>query len=212
MLAARRGAAGPRPIEVLGTARLDGRQASATDVDFAGIPEYRGGHEHRNLPHFRRVARTHRRGVQQVGFGRVGWRVLCAGRGERRERAPSGGSFGPTSVSVEWTGKFIDSEGDKQVPVYKVTNHFSKDIYYLKVWYYFYDGSKKQLGREFYERYSLDMKPGASQEMPLGQGRDKMVKGDVKAIQAVVVGATFADKGKWDGDVKTLAPDQRPEL
>jgi hypothetical protein len=126
--------------------------------------------------------------------------------------APSSGSFGPASVTVEWTGKFIDSEGDKQVPVYKVTNHFAKDVYYLKVWYYFYDGNKKQLGREFYERYSLDMKPGASQEMPLGQGRDKMVKGDVKAIQAVVVGATFADSGKWDGDVKTLAPDQRPEL
>jgi hypothetical protein len=125
---------------------------------------------------------------------------------------PSSGSFGPGSVTVEWTGKLVDSEGDKQVPVYKVTNHFSKDIYYLKVWYYFYDGSKKQLGREFYERYSLDMKPGASQEMPLGQGKDKMVKGDVKAIQAVVVGATYADKGKWDGDVKTLAPEQRPEL
>jgi predicted component of type VI protein secretion system len=125
--------------------------------------------------------------------------------------APSGGSFGPTSVTVDWTGKFIDSEGDKQVPVYKVTNHFGKDVYYMKVWYYFYDGSKKQIGREFFERYSLNLKPGESREMPLGTSRDKMAKGDIKAIQAVVVGSTYPDKGVWNGDVKTLAPEQRPQ-
>jgi hypothetical protein len=125
--------------------------------------------------------------------------------------APSGGPFGPTSVTVQWTGKFQDGDGEKQVPVYKVTNHFGKDVYYMKVWYYFYDGGKKQIGREFFERYSLNIKPGETKEMPLGTGKDKMAKGDLKAIQAVVVGTTYADKGTWNGDAKTLAPEQRPE-
>src|SRR5262249_38046455 len=124
--------------------------------------------------------------------------------------ATSGAAFGPDSVTIEWTSKFADSEGEKQVPVYKVTNKFSKDVYYMKVWYYFYDKDKKQIGREFFERYSLNIKPGESKEMPLGKGKDKMAKGDVKSIQAVFVGATYADNGTWNGDAKTLAPEQRP--
>lgn len=133
-----------------------------------------------------------------------------AGSGPTGGSPTSSGAFGPDSVSVEWTGKFVDSEGDKQVPTYKVTNKSDKEVYYIKVWYYFYDGAKKQIGREFFQRYSLNLKPGASQEMPLGKSKDKMAKGDIKTIQAIVVGATFPNDGKWDGDVKTLAPEQRP--
>lgn len=130
--------------------------------------------------------------------------------GTAAKSTATNGTFGADSVTVEWTGKFADVDNDKQVPVYKVTNKSAKDVYYLKVWYYFYDGAKKQIGRVFFERYSLSLKPGASQDMPLGKGKDAMVKGDLKSIQPVVVGATYADKGTWDGDVKTLAPDQRP--
>ena len=44
----------------------------------------------------------------------------------------------------------------------------------------------------------------------LPMGKDSMVKGDIASIQAVVVGTTYDGKGKWDGDVKTLAPEDRP--
>lgn len=119
--------------------------------------------------------------------------------------AKAGGELGPSSLEVSWTGKF-DPEG---YPMMRVTNKdATRPLTFYQGFFYFYDKDKKQLGREFRDRYQFEVKPGQSTELAAGPQKAKQPTG-TEHIEFVVTGANFgSETAKFR--VATPPPENRP--
>jgi hypothetical protein len=119
--------------------------------------------------------------------------------------AAAGAELGPSSLEVSWTGKF-DAE---EYPLMRVTNKdTTRPLTYYMGFFYFYDHDKKQVGREFRDRYQISIKPGQSEEIGAGSKKSELPKG-TEFIEFVVTGANFgSEAAKFR--VATPPPEARP--
>ena len=119
--------------------------------------------------------------------------------------AGAGAQVGPSSLEITWTGK-SDAEG---YPIMKVTNKdATRPLNYYQGFFYYYDHDKKQVGREYKNRYQLAIKPGQTEEVVGGTPKKDQPKG-TEFIEFVVTGADFNyDAAKFR--IETPPPENRP--
>lgn len=119
--------------------------------------------------------------------------------------AAPGAELGVSSLEVTWTGK-LDAEG---YPLMRVTNKdTTRPLTYYMGFFYFYDHDKKQIGREFRDRYQISIKPGQTEEIGAGPQKKDQPKG-TEFIEFVVTGANFgSETAKFR--IATPPPDPRP--
>lgn len=109
--------------------------------------------------------------------------------------AAAGAQLGPSSLEVTWTGKFDTTDGPGQeYPLMRVVNKdATRPLTYYQGYFYFYDRDKKQIGREFRDRYQLSIKPGQSSDIGAGPRKSELPKG-TEFIEFVVSGANFGSE------------------
>lgn len=132
-----------------------------------------------------------------------------ASAGSGAAPAAAGAALGPASLEVTWTGKWDTSEAPSEYPLMKVANKdATRPLTFYQGFFYFYDKDKKQLGREFRDRYQFSIPPGESKELGAGPKKADLPKG-TEHIEFVVTGANFgSETAKFR--IETPPPDTRP--
>jgi hypothetical protein len=124
--------------------------------------------------------------------------------------AAASGDLGPSSLEVTWTGEWKpgDNPAD-EFPVLSVRNKdTARPLTYFLGWFYFYDKSGKQVGREFREVYSINIAHGEKMNVTSGPKKATLPAGTDK-MEFVVTGANFgAESQKFR--VATPPPEKRP--
>ena len=124
--------------------------------------------------------------------------------------AAASGELGPASLEVSWTGKYDPSDPPgEEHPLMRVTNKdATRPLTFYQGFFYFYDHDKKQIGREFRDRYQFSLKPGQTTELGAGPRKSELPKG-TEHMEFVVTGANFgSEAAKFR--VATPPPDKRP--
>jgi len=120
------------------------------------------------------------------------------------------GDLGVNSLEVTWTGEWKpgDNPAD-EFPVLSVRNKdTARPLTYFLGWFYFYDKSGKQVGREFREVYSINIAHGEKTNVTAGPKKASLPAGTDK-MEFVVTGANFgAESQKFR--VATPPPEKRP--
>lgn len=136
--------------------------------------------------------------------------AAASGASPTTSAAPAaGGTLGPASLEVTWTGKWDKGDGTSEYPLMKVVNKdTTRPLTFYQGFFYFYDHDKKQVGREFRDRYQFSIAPGQTTELGAGPEKKQIPKG-TEHIEFVVTGANFgseANKFRVDG----VPPEKRP--
>jgi hypothetical protein len=136
--------------------------------------------------------------------------AAASGASPTTSAAPAtGATLGPASLEVTWTGKWDTSEKVNEYPLMKVVNKdATRPLTFYQGFFYFYDHDKKQVGREFRDRYQFSVPPGQSTELGAGPKKADLPKG-TEHIEFVVTGANFgSETDKFR--IEAPPPEKRP--
>jgi hypothetical protein len=133
--------------------------------------------------------------------------AAASGAAPTTSAAPA--ALGPASLEVTWTGKWDTSEKTNEYPLMKVVNKdATRPLTFYQGFFYFYDHDKKQVGREFRDRYQLSIAPGQTTELGAGPEKKQIPKG-TEHIEFVVTGANFGSEAN-KFRVEAVPPEKRP--